>query len=93
MQAQTLVLGVDLCVAQARGLPSAPCCVLLMLLASAGESKVPKQSHQCPALSRVSCGTAGIGRAGLVWALPDQGDLESRGCSLPSAEEEEEAGW
>lgn len=42
MQAQTLVFGAGLCVAQEGRLPCAPRCRLLMLLASAGESKKTK---------------------------------------------------
>lgn len=58
MQAQTPVFGAGLYVAQEGRLPCAPRRGLLMLLASAGESKKTKQSHRCPALSRVSSGTA-----------------------------------
>ena len=57
MQAQTLVFGVGLYVAQEGRLPCAPRRGLLMLLASAGESKETKQSHSCPALKYVSSGT------------------------------------
>jgi len=66
MQAQTPAFGVGLYVAQEGRLPCAPCHGLLMLLASAVESKKAKQSHSRPALKRVSFGTA-CPRRGPLW--------------------------